>query len=518
MKLITKIEAVKPATVRKTRVAAYCRVSTNSDVQMVSLRAQKSHYEDYIKSHADWEFAGVYYDEGITGTKKEVRPALMQLVKDCEDGRIDRIITKSLSRFSRNTTDCLELVRKLLDLGVTIYFEKENLDTGTMDSELLLSIMSGLAENESVSNSQNSKWSVRHRFLSGTYKISYAPYGFKTVDGQLEINEEEAKWVRYMFAETLSGKGTTLIARDLNERGIPSRKTGHWTSATVKEILTNEKMVGDCLFQKTYSDERFRRHHNYGAWEQFYAEDHHEPIISREDFEAVARVLQQRAKEKNITTGDGKYQNRYAFSGKIICEECGSTFKRVHRYQVGGSRVLWVCKKHMRDKNACSMQYIQDDDLKFAFVTMMNKLIFARKEVLVPFMQALLGDNRREDLLRINELEQKLEKNEERRRSLATISAKGYLEPALFNYTNNTLLQEAEQMQAERSALVGSINGSLRKTEEIDKLLKYVNKAEMFKVFSDEPFEKFVEKVIVNSQAEVTFVLRCGLKLKERIG
>jgi hypothetical protein len=277
-------------------------------------------------------------------------------------------------------------------------------------------------------------------------------------------------------------------------------------------------MVGDCLFQKTYSDERFRRHHNYGAREQFYAEDHHEPIISREDFEAVAMVLQQRAKEKNITTGDGKYQNRYAFSGKIICEECGSTFKRVHRYQVSGSRVLWVCKKHMRDKSACSMQYIRDDDLKLAFVTMMNKLIFARKEVLVPFMQALLGDNRREDLLRINELEQKLEKNEERRRSLATISAKGYLEPALFNYTNNTLLQEAEQMQAERSALVGSINGSLRKTEEIDKLLKYVNKAEMFKEFSDEPFEKFVEKVIVNSQAEVTFVLRCGLKLKERIG
>ena len=165
MKVITKIEPVAARTVApETRVAAYCRVSTGMDGQLVSLETQRSHYEELISSNPDWVFAGIYYDEGITGTSKEKRPALMEMVADCEAGKIDRVLTKSLSRFARNTTDCLELVRKLLDLGVTIYFEKENLDTRTMESELLLSIMSSLAESESVSTSEKNKWGVRIDF------------------------------------------------------------------------------------------------------------------------------------------------------------------------------------------------------------------------------------------------------------------------------------------------------------------------------------------------------------------
>ena len=173
MKKITKIEpSGEHIAARKLRVAAYCRVSTDMEIQLASLEAQKTHYEALINSNPEWEFAGLYYDEGITGTKKEVRPALMKMIADCEEGRIQRILTKSLSRFSRNTTDCLELVRKLLGIGVTIYFEKENIDTGEMESELLLTVMSSLAESESVSISENSKWGVRHRFKNGTYKIS----------------------------------------------------------------------------------------------------------------------------------------------------------------------------------------------------------------------------------------------------------------------------------------------------------------------------------------------------------
>ena len=178
MKKITKIEPSDGrASQQKLRVAAYCRVSTDMDVQLSSLETQKTHYEALINANPEWEFAGLYYDEGITGTKKEVRPALMKMINDCEEGKIQRILTKSLSRFSRNTADCLELVRKLLQIGVTIYFEKENIDTGEMESELLLTVMSSLAESESVSISENSKWGVRHRFENGTYKISVAPYG-----------------------------------------------------------------------------------------------------------------------------------------------------------------------------------------------------------------------------------------------------------------------------------------------------------------------------------------------------
>ena len=200
MKKITIIEPAEAwAITAKTRVAAYCRISTGTDDQLVSLETQKSHYENLISSNLESEYAGLYYDEGISGTSKEKRPALLQMIADCEAGKIDRIMTKFLSRFARNTTDCLELTRKLLDLGVTIFFEKENLDTGSMESELLISIMSNLAESESVSISENSKWSVRHRFENETFKIGYAPYGYSVKDGEMIINEDEAKWVRWFF-------------------------------------------------------------------------------------------------------------------------------------------------------------------------------------------------------------------------------------------------------------------------------------------------------------------------------
>ena len=294
-----KITIIEPAEARaitaKTRVAAYCRVSTGMDDQLVSLETQKSHYENLIGSNPEWEYAGLY----ISGTSKEKRPALMRMVADCEAGKIDRIMTKSLSRFARNTTDCLELVRKLLDLGITIYFEKENLDTGSMESELLLSIMSSLAESESVSISENSKWSVRHRYENGTFKIGYAPFGYSSQDGEMVINEDEAKWVRWIFEQTLSGKASAAIARELNEKQVPSRRGGKWTPTTIRGILTNEKYTGDCLFQKTYSDFRFKRHVNRGERDQFYMEDHHEALVSREEFEAAGALLQQRAQEKN---------------------------------------------------------------------------------------------------------------------------------------------------------------------------------------------------------------------------
>lgn len=179
MKTITKLQQVKaPAEKKKLRVAAYCRVSTGSDAQLESLYTQKTYFENYINSRNDWELAGIYYDEGITGTKKEKRTALLQLMSDCENHQIDMVITKSLSRFSRNTTDCLELVRRLLAVNVPIFFEKENLNTGSMESELMLAILSSMAEGESTSTSENTKWAVQKRFQNGTFKISYPPYGY----------------------------------------------------------------------------------------------------------------------------------------------------------------------------------------------------------------------------------------------------------------------------------------------------------------------------------------------------
>ena len=519
MKKITKIEPVAATKkTKKRRVAAYCRVSTGMDDQLVSLETQKAHYEDYISANPDWDYAGLYYDEGITGTKKDVRPALLKMIEDCEDGKIDYIVTKSLSRFARNTTDCLELVRKLLGLGIAVYFEKENLDTGSMESELLLSIMSSLAESESVSISENEKWSIRNRFENGTFKIGYAPFGYTVTDGEFSINEDEARWVRYIFAQTLAGKSSNRIAKDLNERKVPGRRGAHWTSTTIRGILKNEKYIGDCLFQKTYSDFRFKKKVNHGERDQFYMEDHHEPIVSREDFEAANQMLLQHAKEKNVAKGDAKYQNRYPFTQKIVCGECGSPFKR----RINSTGTLkypaWVCREHVEHKENCSMKFVRESVLEDAFATMMNKLIFGRKEILQELLDAIRSQNHKSSLRRMNQIDDALEGMTERQQTLTTIMTKGYIDPAAFTQEMNDLRSEAAALEEERDKLTKEINGDMRKTEELREILKFTGKGEMLSEFDPDLFERFVDQITVCSREEIIFHLKCGLSLRERIG
>lgn len=519
MKKITKIEGNKVASIikPKLRVAAYCRVSTGSDEQLVSLQAQKSHYETYIKANPEWEYVGLYYDEGISGTKKENRTELLRMLSDCENKKIDLIITKSISRFARNTTDCLEMVRKLLDLGIYIYFEKENINTQSMESELMLTILSGLAESESISISENNKWAIQRRFQNGTFKISYPPYGYDNIDGQMVVNPEQVEIVKYIFAEVLSGKGTQKIADDLNQKGIPSKRGGCWTATTIRGILKNEKYTGDVILQKTYTDSRFNKRTNYGEKNRYLIENHHEAIISHEVFEAVEAALNQRAKEKGIEKRNDKYQNRYSFSGKIICSECGSTFKR--RIHSSGTRkyVAWCCSKHLKQITECSMQFIRDEDIKKAFVTMINKLIFGRKLILQPLLDALRGMSNSDNLSRIQELEKQIEKNAEQRELLVKLMAKGYLEPALFNRENNELQMEADNYMGQKEALIHALNGELSKVQEVSNLIKFTNKAEMINTFSEQIFNDYVEKIIVYSRVEIGFVLKCGITLRERM-
>ena len=518
MKAITKIE---PSEVReisgKRRVAAYCRVSTDMEDQLVSLDTQKSHYEEYISANPDWKFAGLYYDEGITGTKKELRPALMQMIRDCEDGKIDYIVTKSLSRFARNTADCLELVRKLLAMDIPVYFEKENLDTGSIESELLLSIMSSLAESESVSISENEKWSIRDRFENGTFKLGYVPYGYHTSDGIISIVEEEAKWVRYLFEGTLSGKSSHQLARELNEKQIPTRRHGHWTASTVRGILRNEKYTGDCLFQKTFTDFQFKRHNNKGEMDQFFMEGHHEPIVSRDDFEAVAKMIERHAKEKNIVKADPKYQNRYPFSGKITCGECGSSFKRRMNNTGNIKYASWVCQEHITDITHCGMKAVREDALERTFTMMMNKLIYGRKPVLNDLLENLKGESHDDALREMKAIDRQLERNTERKQTLRDIMAKGYLEPAVFAKENSGIGAENEALAAKKEQLIKSMNGSARHIAEIVELLHYTCKAQMTDGFDGQLVEHFLERITVHSDEELTFHLKCGLNLRERI-
>ena len=319
---IKKIEA-QPAVVKKLRVAAYCRVSTENEDQKESLEAQREHYESWIRMHDDWECAGVFYDFGISGTKADAREGLQALLYACRTGSVDYVLTKSISRFSRNTSDCLSLVRELLSYNIPIYFEKENIDTGSMESELILSVLSSMAQSESESISKNVKWTVKKRMEEGTFVFGYLPYGYtKDAAGNMVIDPVESEIVRLIFDLALNGMGTYKIAQLLDKRKVPTRKGGKWSGSTVKGILVNEKYYGAAAFQKTYTDSNFRRHNNHGEVDSFIAEDHHEAIISKEDFELAQKVIQ--GGGRNPT----RKQHDYPLKGLVRCGNCKRAMTR----------------------------------------------------------------------------------------------------------------------------------------------------------------------------------------------
>jgi len=519
MKRITKIEANEKLqnAPKKLRVAAYARVSTDSREQLVSLEAQKSHYETSIKSNPNWEYVGLYFDEGVSGTSMAKRDGLLKMLDDCEAGKIDFIIIKSISRFARNTTECLEAVRKLIKLKVFIYFEKENINTGDMESELLLTIFSSLAESESVSLSENEKWSIEKRFQNGTYIIASPPYGYKNEDGLMVINEDEVDVVRCIFAECLAGKGGHLIARALNDKGIPTRKKREWTSGTVLSILRNEKYKGDVLFQKTFTDGTFARHINNGEKNQYYIAEHHEAIITAEDFELAQTIIKRRSNEMKIQKGEGKYQNRYPFSGKIICGECGATWKRRTHTKSKVQYFAYACKTHIKRVDQCSMQFIRERNIEVAFLNMINKLVFSKKVLLQPLQTSLKDLNQGEVLARLDKLDVALEDNLNKRQKITELFAKEYLETAVFNEQNSGLLTEAKQISDEKETLYASLTHEHEHLEALNKLIKYINSVGTLREFDEAAFEEHVEYIIVFKRYEIGFVLKCGLTLRERM-
>lgn len=513
MKRIKKIEAAKDNSRRKLRVAAYARVSTDSEEQLVSLETQKNHYEKYIRARSDWEFAGLYYDEGVTGTSMAKRDGLLRMLDDCEAGLIDYIIVKSISRFSRNTVESIETVRKLCEKGVYIFFEKENIDTGKMEGELLLSILSSLAESESRSISENNKWGIQKRFQDGTFKIGYPPYGYDNVDGKMVVNAEQAETVRRIFASVLSGKSPAAIAKELNRDGVPTKRGGRWTGHTINSMIRNEKYTGDVIHQKTYTDDRFNRHKNYGERYQYYIRDHHEPVISREDFEAANAVIEKNGQEKGIQKEESKYQNRYAMSGKVICGECGGTMKRVKL----GSHFGFACNTHVKDKDSCGMKAVPEEPVKAAFATMMNKLMWGRGRILLPYAEMLKEKQNTMALGRLDELDALLEKNAGRRTQVTQFFTKGLLDPAVYEEESDALTEEKERLEAERDVLTAQAAGGRAQREALERLLKYTARGNMLTGFDDALFTEHVDHVTVFDRTEAGFAMKCGPVFRERI-
>ncbi len=328
---------------------------------------------------------------------------------------------------------------------------------------------------------------------------------------------EQAEIVKEIFASCLAGNGTYTIAKSLNDRGIPTKKGGKWHGSTINGILTNEKYTGNVIFQKTYTDSSFRRHTNYGEQDMFLCADHHEAIVSHEDFDKVREILDRRAMEKGNGSNTSRYQRRYAFSGKIKCGNCGSSFKRRQHYKPSGDYVAWTCDTHLRDKDACSMLYIKDEAIKAAFATMMNKLIFGNQEILKPLMRSLRGMDDKDRLIQINVMGRKIEENADKKQTLATLMAQGLLDAAVYNSASHNLMVEEQELKDRKEELMNNIGGDKTKVRELQALMDFTSKGEMLTEFDEELFTAFVENIIVQSREEITFRLKCGLKLEERL-
>lgn len=282
-------------------------------------------------------------------------------------------------------------------------------------------------------------------------------------------------------------------------------------------MLSNEKYVGDCLFQKTYSDSRFVRHNNHGEQTQYMVKEHHEAIISREDFEAAHAFIRQRATEKGVVKGSDKYQNRYTFSGKIICSECGDTFKRRIHSCTGYKYAAWCCNTHIKDKDKCHMLFVKDDDLKQAFITMMNKLVYAHRIILKPYVDALKNTSSDDSLRRIQEIQTLLAQNTEKRETLTKLMTQGIIDPILFNKETNELLSQADSCRDEINALKTAVSGDVTKVTAATALLHFTEKGGILQDFDDDLFKEYVNRIIVRSRNEVCFELKCGLTLRERM-
>ena len=356
---------------RRKRVAAYARVSVEKDSMLHSLAAQVSYYNGLIRKHSEWEYAGVYADEGLTGTK-ESRPEFQRLLKDCRAGKIDLILVKSISRLARNTVTMLSTVRELKELGIDVYFEKENIHSMSGDGELMLSILASFAQEESLSVSENQKWRIQKNFKEGI-PVGTFIYGYKMKDGTFTVIPEQAEVIRDIFSMFLDGLGRVAIAERLNERGIPAPKGGAWGPGMLYDLLRNEKYVGDLLLQKYYVKDHLSKklRPNKGEKPQYYVQDDHPAIVDRDTFERVQAELAIRAEkysveeDKPLDESKLRPDGKYLFSGKITCGVCGKTFNR----KIGNAgspyaNPIWLCSAYsIYGKKACESKRISEATL-----------------------------------------------------------------------------------------------------------------------------------------------------------
>lgn len=353
---ITKIEAnpiltSKKDEYRRLRVAAYCRVSTDEEDQLNSLETQMQYYTSKIAENPNWTMVGIYADEGISGTRADKRDKFMKLMRDCQKGKVDYILTKSTTRFARNTVDSLTWIRKLRAIGIGVYFEEQNLDSSKVENETLIGFFSVMAQSESESISGNVKWGIHKRMRNGTYAVQFNMLGYKRgEDGEPYIIPEEAEIVRELFNRFLDGASLGQLKTFLeNKKVLTRRGKNEWSISVIRGMLSNEKYVGDILYQKTYRADCISKKVkvNRGEMTRYLVSNNHAPIIDRDTFNLVQAELSRRTsknkKMDSAITEQGKYSGKFALSELLICGSCGSAYRRNSKVAKGKTTYYWRC-------------------------------------------------------------------------------------------------------------------------------------------------------------------------------
>ena len=368
------------------RLAAYARVSTNNEDQLDSFENQVIHYRDYASNHPEYTLVDIYADEGITGTSTRHRREFQRMITDCELGKIDMVITKSISRFARNTQDCLHFARKLKELRIPIYFEKENINTLDGTGEVLFTILSSLAQDESRSISENCAWGIRALYNQGRLHITTSRFmGYdKDAEGNLVIQEDQAIIVRRIFHDFLNGKNIDTIADELNAEGIPGvMGKPRWQVSTINIMLKNEKYMGDALLQKYYVADFLtgKSLPNNGALPKYYIKDNHPPIVDKKTWYAAQQELERQKKyrEEHGLRSMGRHTATRPFSCKVVCGVCNRIYQRRTKYRKTETLIHWECAaKYTKETFACPSCSVPEDTLLYAFLLSWNHILKSR--------------------------------------------------------------------------------------------------------------------------------------------
>ena len=533
-KIVTKIEA-NPLLVsreneyRQLRVAAYCRVSTDSDEQLDSYEAQLAYYTDAIAKNPKWRFAGIYADEGITGTQANKRPNFQKMIRDCEKGKIDFILTKSVARFARNTVDSLKYVRKLKAMGIGVFFEEQALDSMKSENEMFLGLYSVMAQAESENISANVRWGIQQRMKSGTFAFRYTILGYRRGEnGEPEIIPEEAEIVRKIFNMYLEGASLDQIKSYLETNGIKTKKgKSVWSKQIIQDMLCNERFAGDMLLQKTYIENCINKKvkKNRGEMAKYLITNNHPAIISKETFKLVQAEIARRSSKRKTSdlsiTEQGKYSGKFALTEILVCGECGSPYRRKTWVIKGEKKRVWRCLNRVEHGTQYCKRSVSIDEEKLqeAICRGLRNAFEYRDEVseliLSGLSYAVTGDD---NILDAYVIEQKIKDLKQDMEDMITMSMRTEGDTEKFEVEIRKISDQLCAMRSQLEVARTQTQASEKVNQEIESIKMFLADTEInFSEYNEIVVRKLIECIRVMPDGNLVIVLKGGMTIEEQI-